>query len=827
MMQAGQQHVAAVVDEAGAVVVAGRIHGQQAGAGQQEHRKGERAVEALEHGQQAPRERRLVEDGRHGDGIIAARSPPDGPQGQFRARFLIIAACRPPPTCSTSTASAPRPGRPRRSQMAQRVAQRHPQVHWWCPQLPPSPREAMDAGDAGIAGWPRSDGGDGLVPGRLLRHLCGRADRIAGRCCSIRRSTRRATWCVTSATRPPGTTRPSISFSGREYIDELRALEAGAARRGRNNYFAVIAKGDEVLDWREMTARYPGAGSSCSKAATMRCRISRPGTWTKCWLPRPRLSSLAAAHGTIRAMYALFEEAGKFLAGRVMSEAEASAQVELDTRQAGQGQGRQRRCCVREAGAGRADRRGAARWPPTIDLDLAWEFAPEGEFGFAELARDYFERQRRRRRSRRRRCSRLFEAPHYFRRAGKGRFKKAPEPRSSRRRWPRIEKKKQVAGADRRLGRASWPPATARRRSASSCTRSCSSRTRTRPNTRRWSRRRARTQHRAARAAASGRRDRLALPVPLAPLPVRELPQGHRLPAAAGAGDQGRTAAGAGAGLLDRRFAAPPRSTTRCRCRAWAAGTVTVGIHIAAPGLALAAGSAIDQVARDAAVHGLHAGLQDHDAARRRGAGLHAAGRAATARPSRCTSTFDEADAGAARPRETRLERVPIAANLRHDQLERVDHRGDGCRPGRSRGRAERGAAARAAVVPVPAGQAAEGAARGGARQARELQPARLQLPPRSATTAPSRAGDEQVQIAPRQRGAPLDLIVAEAMILANSTWGGWLAELRRARHLPQPGQPGARRQGAHGHQGRCRTPASASRSYAWAPRRCAATSTS
>ncbi len=31
--------------------------------------------------------------------------------------------------------------------------------------------------------------------------------------------------------------------------------------------------------------------------------------------------------------------------------------------------------------------------------------------------------------------------------------------------------------------------------------------------------------------------------------------------------------------------------------------------------------------------------------------------------------------------------------------------------------------------------------------------------------------------ITTRQRGAPLDLIVAEAMILANSTWGGWLAE--------------------------------------------------
>lgn len=42
------------------------------------------------------------------------------------------------------------------------------------------------------------------------------------------------------------------------YIDELRGLEAGELRRPAN-YFAVIAKGDEVLDWREMTGRYKGA----------------------------------------------------------------------------------------------------------------------------------------------------------------------------------------------------------------------------------------------------------------------------------------------------------------------------------------------------------------------------------------------------------------------------------------------------------------------------------------------------------------------------------------------------------------------------------------
>ncbi len=43
-----------------------------------------------------------------------------------------------------------------------------------------------------------------------------------------------------------------------EFVDELRALESGPLARP-DNYFAVIAKGDEVLDWREMTARYRGA----------------------------------------------------------------------------------------------------------------------------------------------------------------------------------------------------------------------------------------------------------------------------------------------------------------------------------------------------------------------------------------------------------------------------------------------------------------------------------------------------------------------------------------------------------------------------------------
>jgi uncharacterized protein len=47
-------------------------------------------------------------------------------------------------------------------------------------------------------------------------------------------------------------------FFDAAFTDELRALERGPVAHPEN-YFAVIAKGDEVLDWREMTDRYAGA----------------------------------------------------------------------------------------------------------------------------------------------------------------------------------------------------------------------------------------------------------------------------------------------------------------------------------------------------------------------------------------------------------------------------------------------------------------------------------------------------------------------------------------------------------------------------------------
>ena len=124
-------------------------------------------------------------------------------------------------------------------------------------------------------------------------------------------------------------------------------------------------------------------------------------------------------------MFALFDDAGKFLAGRVMSEAEASMQIELDSG---------KRVKVKSANVLlKFDKPSPAeliaegqRLAQEIDLDLAWEFAPDQEFGFADLARDYFDAKA----STAHQVAalfRLFEAPHYFRRAGKGQFKKAPE----------------------------------------------------------------------------------------------------------------------------------------------------------------------------------------------------------------------------------------------------------------------------------------------------------------------------------------------------------------------------------------------------------------
>jgi hypothetical protein len=97
---------------------------------------------------------------------------------------------------------------------------------------------------------------------------------------------------------------------------------------------------------------------------------------------------------------------------------------------------------------------------------------------------------------------------------------------------------------------------------------------------------------------SSRRRHRLALPVPLEALPVRQLPQGHRLPAAAAPPIKDELPLAAA-----KAFSIDDSHTTEIddalSVQGLGTGTVVFGIHIAAPGLAIAAESPLDKVARE------------------------------------------------------------------------------------------------------------------------------------------------------------------------------------------------------------------------------------
>ena len=91
-------------------------------------------------------------------------------------------------------------------------------------------------------------------------------------------------------------------------------------------------------------------------------------------------------------MYALFEESGKFHAGRLMSETDSSVQVELESGKRVKVKVAQVMLRFEQPAPTELMAR-AQSLAGEIDLALAWEFAPESEFGFADLARDYFDAQ--------------------------------------------------------------------------------------------------------------------------------------------------------------------------------------------------------------------------------------------------------------------------------------------------------------------------------------------------------------------------------------------------------------------------------------------------
>lgn len=146
-------------------------------------------------------------------------------------------------------------------QVAERVRTRHPQLTWWCPQLPPSPRQATQELLLGIESWPREAM---AVVGSSLGGFYATwvAEQTGCRAVLLNPAVHPARDLARHIGEHEAWHDPAQRFFFHaEYVDELRALQsspdAPATRAATARMFAVLAKGDEVLDWREMAARYP------------------------------------------------------------------------------------------------------------------------------------------------------------------------------------------------------------------------------------------------------------------------------------------------------------------------------------------------------------------------------------------------------------------------------------------------------------------------------------------------------------------------------------------------------------------------------------------
>ena len=468
-------------------------------------------------------------------------------------------------------------------------------------------------------------------------------------------------------------------------------------------------------------------------------------------------------------MHILFDDAGKLMTGRLMSEAESSLQVELDSG---------KRVKVKTANAFlRFEKPAPAELMPaaaalaeTMELELAYEFAPDEEFGFVDLAREYFSDQA----TTTEQVAALISlqgAPHYFRRAGKGRYKKAP-PEILAQALAAIEKKKQIQAQIEAWAAelvAGVCPAPVREQLYKILFK---------PD------KNAPEYKAVVEAARSSHTAPLVLLEKSGAISnayqfhwqrflFDQFPKGTGFPAleAPAIADELPLA-------TVQAFSIDDSQTTEIddalSLQGLGSGVVTLGIHIAAPGLAITPEGAVDQVARNRLstvyMPGHKITMLPDDVVQRY---TLMAGRDCPAVS--LYVTFEE-DTLTVTESRTALERVPIAHNLRHDQLDTVITE------------AWLGGEAAEAEVPVNIAELQPSLvflfklARHlkAQREVVRGKPENFNRPDYNFRLEGVQGGEpegsEIVTITTRQRGAPLDLMVAEAMILANSTWGQWLA---------------------------------------------------
>ena len=506
-------------------------------------------------------------------------------------------------------------------------------------------------------------------------------------------------------------------------------------------------------------------------------------------------------------MYAIYEEAGKYASGKILSTTDTSAQIELDSGKRIKVKSAQLLLQF-EAPAPALLWTQAQEARATMETELAYEFAQDDEFDFIQLAKDYFSSDA----SLAQKLASLlllFEAPHYFRRLGKGRFKKAA-PEVVALALAAIEKKRLLqAQTDQ------WAQDLA----AGLC-----------PDPIRAQLYKIlfKPDKNAAEYKAVVQASHAAQKPPLVLLQAAraigsayefhwqrflfdQFPKGVQFspsvlgftPSAASLESLPLATAPQGPGGEDREvhaFSIDDSMTTEIddalSVSGLGSGVVTLGIHIAAPALGFKPGDVMDQNARD------------------RLSTVYMPGQKITMLPKttvdaftlkagqRCASvslyvTLSEESLETLKT-FTRVEQVFIAANLRYDRLEKWINTAwlEASEPPDS---PEVELNPPHELLPIEHAHAKLSFLYRLAlklKAAREVvrgKPERFNQPDyqfkleggtssddaNAALSDPDTPrGDERVSITPRMRGSGLDLIVAESMILAKSTWGGWLSEL-------------------------------------------------
>ncbi|HEX5356278.1 MAG TPA: YqiA/YcfP family alpha/beta fold hydrolase [Aquabacterium sp.] len=129
---------------------------------------------------------------------------------------------------------------------------------WCCPQLPPSPADAWALIQQLTASWPTSDM---VVIGSSLGGFYATvlAEQRGCRCAVINPAVEPARDLARYIGEQTSFHNPDDHFFFRpEFIEQFKAIAPYPITRPER-YWALIAKGDEVLSWPEMAARYQGA----------------------------------------------------------------------------------------------------------------------------------------------------------------------------------------------------------------------------------------------------------------------------------------------------------------------------------------------------------------------------------------------------------------------------------------------------------------------------------------------------------------------------------------------------------------------------------------